>query len=141
LDLRTGGLEVYAADVVNVYGDLVPDTKVVSQPLQHVLHYQYGFHAQIPYKMDERMQNYKSMAGECKGLVPAMSQIGLKEFCGDDLEQAVVDLYNFVVGNGTVLVAFSPLWDVAPVFRSHIGSHLTPSAVTTNFMSGHTSSG
>jgi hypothetical protein len=123
LDLRTGGLEVYAADVVNVYGDLVPDTKVVSQPLQHVLHYRYGFCAQVPYTTDERMKNYKSAAGECKGLVPAMSRIGLKEFRGDELEQAVVDLYNFVVGNGTVPVAFSPLWDVAPVFQSRIGTH------------------
>jgi hypothetical protein len=54
-----------------------------------------------------------------------MNRIGLKEFHEDDLHQAAVDVYNFVVGNGSAPIAFPPLWDVVPGFRAWIMDHPT----------------
>ena len=116
-------MEVYKADVAQLYGDLVQQMTVISQPLNDILHRRYSFCAEAPNRTDARMKHYKSVAGECKTLIGAMNWIELKEFLDNNLEQAVMDLYNFVVGNGSTPVAFPPLWDVEPGFEDCIISH------------------
>jgi hypothetical protein len=123
LNTTARSAEVYAEDVAGLYGDLVSETKVVSHSLKDILHKRYGFMAEVPYRTDVRMKQYKSVANECHNLRSALNRIGLKEFHEDFLAQAGVDLYNFVAGNGSVPVAFPPLWDVAPSFRDQIQNH------------------
>jgi hypothetical protein len=119
-DTTTHSAEVYAEDVSGLYGDLVTETKVVSHSLKDILHKRYGFMAEVPYRTDVRMKEYKSVANESNNILSALNRIGLKEFHEDVLAQAGMDLYNFVAGNGSVPVAFPPLWDVAPTFKDQI---------------------
>jgi hypothetical protein len=123
LEMATDGAEVYAEDVAHLYGDLVSETKVVSHSLKDILHKRYGFMAEVPYKTDARMKQCKSVANECNNMLSALNRIGLKEFHEDVLALAGMDLYNFVSGNGSMPVAFPPLWDVAPTFRKRIQNH------------------
>jgi hypothetical protein len=115
--------DVYAEDVAHLYGNHVSETKVVSHSLQEILHKWYGFMAEVPYKTDPRMKQYKSVANESNNILSALNRIGLKEFHEDVLARAGMDLYNFVSGNGSTPVAFPPLWDVAPTFRNRIQNH------------------
>jgi hypothetical protein len=91
--------------------------------VKDIRHKRYGFMAEVPYKTDARVKQYKSVANESDNILSALNRIGLKEFREYLLAQAGMDLYNFVAGSGSVPVAFPPLWDVAPTFRDQIQNH------------------
>jgi hypothetical protein len=115
--------DIYAEDVKHLYGHLVSDSSVVSRSLKHILFYRYGFKPQVPYTTDSRMRELETNNSECRVVVSAMDRLGLKTFLEDDLHEAVVDMYNFIICNPTRLFAFDPLWDLHPSFWGCVVDH------------------
>ena len=107
-------VDVYAEDVQKSYGRLVPASSVLSRSVGEILLCRYGFKPRVPYATDDRMKKREEVDRECRVAVSAMERLGLKACLKDDLREAVVDLYNFLIGHPTKPFAFAPLWDLHP---------------------------
>lgn len=65
-------VDVYAEDVKNSYGCLVPASSVVSRSVREILFYRYGFKPRLPYTTDNRMKKREIVDRECRVAVSAM---------------------------------------------------------------------
>jgi hypothetical protein len=54
---------------------------------------------------------------------PAMSRLGLKAHFPHQLQEAVLDLFNYILHHGTQPIAFPPLWDFDPRLVKDIQNH------------------
>ena len=111
--------DIYEDDVNKIYGSHIRDTSITVRSLQEILRHRYGFMPSTPYSMDRRMK-IPSTLERCDSRVAAMSRVGLKSHKDDELYQAVVDMYNFVMYHQLKPIAFSPLWNLEPTFLRRI---------------------
>jgi hypothetical protein len=113
----------YGDDVNRLYRAPVAQTTVEERSLAHVLQFRYGFQVTSSSSSDSRLQDCEKVAASAKDNRAAMTRIGLKNFLGSEFDQAVQDMYNFVVGHGTRPKAFHPIWDFHPRYRDVIMRH------------------
>jgi hypothetical protein len=112
--------EYYCEDLRAVYGAHVPQSTIDFLPLAEALRLRYGFMARTPYTTHPRMRRLIQSNKTARDVQRAMGNLAVKHCKDPSLGPAVVDLYNFVIANGTRPIAFPPLWDYDPKLKYDI---------------------
>lgn len=112
----------YADDVRSTYGAPRPYAQVDQLPLVDILLNRYGFDALDPGlgACSSRLRDIKMVEGNVEQPLPAMARLGVKKLMGGQLDQVVLDIYNFFISNTHTPRAFPPIWDFHPHYHDLI---------------------
>jgi hypothetical protein len=114
----------FADDIAQLYDSSVLANTVDTAPLEKILQNRYGFVVQGgEYHRHPRMTLHGKVAANTNNQPAAMSRLGLKFHHPHRLQEAVFDLYNYVVYHGLRPIVFPPLWDFNPRLVEDIRAH------------------